>query len=407
MNYKIISLLALFTSYAFAAGTSFTVIVREEFTNNAIKVNREMMNLEDSHSFDGRYFKIVLGKSKDAVAFDEKDPETLLRAANTYYHLNIARDYWVNIMHSERAANMPKMIVRINITNQFDDLGHFAHDNRSPEFNNALSIPAGVTPDWVPSDRQDRWDNEIWYRPMKKILASELGPTGPNPITAGLMAMERPLVNYLKLQLTHRLIEQFIFRQSFTRPLPEQIARYIGTYAMFKLMVHESYRADRLFMEEYYYLDTAMVPEVSFHEYSHVVLSDSLEMTHSTPVVEGMADYFAAIMSGKRKVYDRVGGYSNSAPKDTQEKRKYSHWDEANRAATGDFTLSVLWDVREALGPKYGDEVIYEARKFLKTGSSNLSSGLLKAILRACEIKCEMPGRDKYKLYEVFSWKGF
>jgi hypothetical protein len=120
-----------------------------------------------------------------------------------------------------------------------------------------------------------------------------------------------------------------------------------------------------------------------------------------------MADYFAAVQSKKRKIYAKVSGFSNSAYKDTQEKRKYSHWDESDRNATSDFTLSVLWDVRETLGGEVADQVIYSARNYLKTGSSTISDGLLRSILRACDLHCDSPVRDKLKLYETFSWKGF
>jgi hypothetical protein len=330
-----------------------------------------------------------------------------LKAANTYYHLNKAREFWVKEMESERAEKLPKMIVRLEISNQYDDLGHFAHENKGPQFNNALSVPEGETPSWVPDDRKDKWDKEIWFRPMKKILTKELGPFGPNPLTVGLMSLEKPLLNYTANQFNQRLMEQFFYPAYVSRPLHEDVIRYVGTMALMKVMIYGSKHADNLFMEKYYYLDTAMLPEIAYHEYSHVILSDYLAMSHSTPMNEGMADYFAAVQSGKRKVYAKVPGHSNAAPKDIQEKRTYTHWDESNRNATADFTLSVLWDVRETLGDEIGDKVVYQARHYLKTETSTLSDGLLRAILRACEEKCLEPRNDKYKLFQTFARKGF
>jgi hypothetical protein len=409
MKFKMTLFLAMIlANSAFAEnGPSFTVLLRKEKSNRTYLTKKEMPNLLSNHSFEGKYFKIVHSKKNEAIHFDEKNEELLLKAANAYYHLNQAREFWVNEIGSEYAKNLSQITVRIEISNQFDELGHFANDNRAPQFNNALSIPNGKTPDWVPAEKQDQWNKEIWFRPKKSILTKDLGPIGPNPMTTGLQALEQPLISYTQGQFNRRLMEQFFYPAYVSRPFHEDVIRYAGTLAVMEVILHGSKYTDRLFIDKYYYLDTVMVPEVAYHEYAHIVLSDELQMSHSTPVNEGVADYFAAVQAKKRKIYAMVKGHSNSASKDTQEKQKYSHWTESNRNATADFTLSVLWDVRETLGEDVADKLIYQSRKYLKTGSSTISDGLLRAILRACEDVCEQPRRDKYKLYETFSRKGF
>ncbi|WP_408098834.1 hypothetical protein ACJVC5_07930 [Peredibacter sp. HCB2-198] len=410
MKNKFIMALALLVSGAALAenGPQFTVLVRRDGrSTKPYYTKMEMPDLESNNSFDGKYFKIVKSKGKEAVSFDEKDEKLLLKAANVYYHLNKARQYWVDQVKSEHAASLPKITIRLEIFNQFDELGHFANDNRAPQYNNALSVPAGETPSWVPAEKQDKWEKEIWFRPMKSIPAKDLAPSGPNPLTTSLNALERPLINYTANSFNQTLMEHMFYPTYAARPLHEDVLRLVGTIAMTKAIIYASKYADPLFMDKYYYLETAMIPEIVYHEYSHLVLSDHLQMSHSTPVNEGMADYFAAVMSDKRKVYAKVKGYSNSAPKDTQNKRPYSHWDESNRAATADFTLSVLWDVRETLGEEIGDKVVYAARTFLKTETATVSDSLLRSILKACDLKCESPRKDKLKLYETFSKKGF
>lgn len=409
MNYKLsLSLLTLLVSSAYAeTGSSFNVLLRQENSNRTYITKRELRDLENFQSFDGKYFKVVVGKNKEAVSFDEKDPEILKKAATVYYHLSEARNFWVNQMESEVAANLPKIVVRLEIKNQFDELGHFANDNRAPQYNNALSVPEGETPAWVPAEKQDKWDKEIWFRPKKVIPTSELGSAGPNPLTQSLLVLEDPIIDYTHGQFNRRIMEQIFYPAYVSRPLHQDLIRYAGTYAIMKVIIHGSRYTDKMFVEKYFYLDSAMVPEIVYHEYAHMVLSDNLEMSHSTPVNEGMADYFAAVQSKRRKIYAKVRGYSNSTSKDTQEKQKYSHWNESNRLATADFSLSVLWDVRETLGGEIGDKVVYEARNYLKTGSSTISDGLLRAILNACDVKCESPRRDKLKLYETFTRKGF
>lgn len=407
MKFKLLILSTFLTSFVWAAGPEFTVLLRQENSNRTYYTKVEMKDLISDHSFDGKYFRVVKSKDSEAVSFNEQDEKTLLKAANVYYHLTKAREYWVDVVGSSEAKSLPKITVRLDIINQFDELGHFANDNRTPQYNNALSIPAGTTPEWVPSDKQDQWGKEIWFRPMKSVLTSELGPMGPNPLTQSLEAIEKPLISYTQNQFKHDLMEHVFYPSYAARPLHEDVIRLVGTIALTKIFIQASRHSDRLFIDKYYYLETAMIPEIVYHEYSHIVLSDHLELSHSTPVNEGMADYFAAAMSKKRKVYSKVSGYSNSAPKDTQEKRKYSHWDEANRFATADFTLSVLWDVREALGDEIGDKVVYGARAHLKTSTATISDHLLRAVLLSCEKNCEKPRRDKLKLYRTFTEKGF
>jgi hypothetical protein len=404
---RLVFLACMISSALADSGQAFKVLIRQEKSNRTHYVERELIDLESNSAFDGKYFKIVTGKEKKPIGFDHPDKDLVTKAATVYHHLSEARNFWVEQMKSGKALAIPKIIVRLQIKNQFDELGHFANDNRNPQFNNALSIPEGETPDWVPAERQDKWGKEIWFRPKKIISTTELGSMGPNPLTVSLIALEKPLIDYTMGQINRRVVEQIFYPSYATRPLHEDLIRYAGTYALMKLIIQGSKYADPLFVEKYYYLDSAMVPEITYHEYAHLVLSDHLAMSHSTPVNEGMADYFAAVQSGHRKVYAKVRGHSNAAAKDTQEKQKYSHWNESNRLATSDFTLSVLWDVRETLGEEVADKVIYQSRKYLKTESSTISEGLLRAILIACDDMCENPRRDKLKLYDTFSWKGF
>jgi hypothetical protein len=406
MSIKLVFIISITTSAYAHSDQVFNVLLRQEKSNRTYYAQKKLVDLESNTNFDGKYFKIVFGKEKKPIAYNHPDKDLVSKAATVYHHLSEARKFWVDKIKSETAMRQPKITVRMDIFNQFDELGHFANDNRNPQFNNALSVPEGETPNWVPQERQDKWGKEIWFRPKKVISTKELGPIGPNPLTVSLIALEAPLIDYTSGQLNRRIVEQIFYPSYVSRPLFEDLIRYAGTYALMKLIIQGSKYADPLFVEKYFYLESAMVPEIAFHEYAHLVLSDYLAMTHSTPVNEGLADYFAAVQSGHRKVYAKVRGHSNAASKDTQEKQKYSHWNESNRLATSDFTLSVLWDVRETLGGEIADKVIYQARRYLQTDSS-ISGGLLKAIFSACEDLCENPRRDKLKLYETFSWKGF
>lgn len=387
---------------------TFRILERQDHSTRTQFRKVELRDLVSSDTFDGKYFRVVHGKSNEAISLTDPNDELVLKAANTYHHLTLARDFWKTKIAPERIDSLPKLVVRIEITNLFDDQGHFAHDNRNPQYNNALSIPAGRTPEWIPEERGDAWGPEIWFRPQKKIdMKLFMDNIGPNPLTQTLMAFEDPIFDYARNQFERSLIERVIYPSYASGSVQSDIIRFAGTIAVSKLLLRSSRRLDPLFLEKWYYLDTAMVPEVVYHEYAHVVLSDHLTMSHSTPVIEGMADYFAAVHSNKRRVYAKVPGRSTSSPKDPFNERPYSHWDESNRAASSDFVLSVLWDVRDTLGPEMSDRLIYRARTYLSTETATISDHLLRAILRSCQEVCESPRADKLKLYEVFSKRGF
>lgn len=405
MKYLFFSLLVAGSLHA----ETFRVLVRQDSSTRTMYKEVELTDLESADSFDGKYFRIVKGKDAHPVSFHDEDKETVLKAANTYYHLTLARDYWVKRMAAEaRISEIPKLTVRLDIPNLFDDQGHFANDNRDPQYNNALSVPAGKTPDWVPEGHEDEWGPEIWFRP-KKVIDTRvfLNEMGPNPLTQTLTALEHPVINFAQNQLQVSLIERLIYPSYATGSIQGDLIRFAGTIALTKFLIHSSKRMDPLFLEKWFYLDTAMVPEVVYHEYAHIVLSDSLAITHSTPVIEGIADYFAAAQANKRKVYAKVPGRSTSQPKDPYNKKPYSFWTETNRSASSDFVLAVLWDVREVLGDEMADKLIYHARTYLKTETATISDHLLRAILLSCEEMCDAPRVDKLWLYEKFSERGF
>lgn len=386
---------------------SFNVIERKPKSNKTILRKVVLEDLTSSDSFDGKYFKIVKEKSNEAIRFNDEDPKVLLKAASTYHHLTLAKNFWRDRIGSQEAENSEKIIVRLEIKNLFDEQGQFAHDNRTPQFNNALSIPSGETPEWVPEDRQKSWNKEIWFRPMKKIETKSLAGIGPNPLTVSLEALEQPFLNYTTSRFNQTMLEHLFYPTYSANPLWVDVVRFVGTIAITKAIIEASKHTDKLFLEKWYYLDTALVPEVIYHEYAHIILSDHLEMSHSTPVIEGMADYFAAALANKKKMYAKVKGVSNAAGKNTQSTKLYTHWYESNRLATSDFTLSVLWDVRETLGEDVADQVVFGARKYLKTKSATINHHLIEAVLDSCSDKCPSPRRDKLMLYETFSAKGF
>ncbi len=407
---KILSILLFicFCSTAIAQEAPSFLVLERKIKNNGTYFHKvELQDLISPDSFEGKYFKVVAGKSNQAISFTHENSKIVTKAATVYHHLTRARNFWVNEMKTHLPQTMNQVIVRIEITNLYDEQGHFAHDNRDPQFNNALSIPSGQTPDWVPEDRSDIWNQEIWFRPMKKVETKNLPGLGPNPLTASLSALEQPFINFTVNRFNSTIMEHIFYPTYSPNPLWVSVVRFAGTIALTKAVIESTKHMDGFFADKYYYLDTAMVPEVTYHEYAHLVLSDHLELTHSTPVIEGLADYFVAALTEKRKIYARVKGYSNAAHKDVEQKRKYDHWYESSRMATSDFVLSVLWDVRETLGAETADQLVYDVRTKLSTSTATINNHLIQAVFDSCTTKCESPRRDKLKLFQMFSAKGF
>ena len=133
----------IFSTQAFSQVTerSFEALVRND-NKKPVLEEVTLTDLISNDSFDGEYFKIVKGKSDEAIRFDA-DRELTFRAVTAYYHLTIARNYFINKLNSDYVKNLKKIVVRIEHTNQFSELGHFANDKLDPQYNNALTIPAG------------------------------------------------------------------------------------------------------------------------------------------------------------------------------------------------------------------------------------------------------------------------
>ena len=356
-------------------------------------VPRELNDLYCGKGFDGKYFKVVYKKEDKAISFDS-EPELIRRAANVYYHLTVARNFWVNQIGSTFVKDLDQITVRVQITNGFSRLGHFTNDDLLENYNNAWTIPEGRTPRWA--EEQDVWGKEIWFSPMKKIESRTLvTATGQNPLTGALRSLQTPIVNYTQNSLTFEVLDHLAYPEYQSTTLLQTVVNHIGVMAIMFGTVKLSTYMDKLFMEKYYYLDTAMIPEVIYHEFGHVALSDKLKPVHSIAVIEGMADYFATRIAGTVKMYRGIKEFSNNAYKNAKSKSFYHPALEHENNADSDFTLSLLWRVRSELQKENHkrqlkgrpavaniDQLIYESRNNINFESSIIE--LTQALKTTC-----------------------
>lgn len=389
-------------SYAQLSQRTFEAVVRTD-DNKPVVENVVLTDLISNDSFDGEHFRIVKGKSDDAIKFDA-EPALTFRAATAYYHLTKARDYFVNQIKSEYVTGLPKMVIRIEHSNQFSELGHFANDNYEPQFNNALTIPAGQGF----QGRVKPWGMEIWFRPQKKIHLRDLK-------TNNLAAQEfKVLMTGFREQIHMQSLQKFLVGvvMAFTQdgaPSPftqEALIRTVGS----SLIMEAGYQfidpISRMFTRKWYWLDTALVPEIIYHEYAHVALSDHLKLSHSTAIIEGMADFFAGKIANSPKLATNIKKYNTYNGKNAKRKQEYKIEFEMKDYANTDFVFGVLWQLGEIVDEnRKGEQFMFDLRKQLTTNSS-IRKELVEGILKTCDEQCDTPFVDKIRILKALNLKG-
>lgn len=389
-------------TFAQVTSRTFEALVRND-NKRPLVSHVVLTDLISNDSFDGEFFKIVKGKSDEAIRFDADEALTF-RAATAYYHLTKARDYFVERLNSEHVKKMEKIVVRIEHTNQFSELGHFAHDNLDPQYNNALTIPAGKG---LSSRGVRPWGVEIWFRPSKKVHLRDLRTN--DLATQEFQVLMSGFRNQIHMQSLQRFLAAAVI--AYTQdgaPSPfatENLVRTVGS----SLVMEAGYQfidpITKLFTRKWYWLDTAVVPEIIYHEYAHAALSDHLELTHSTAIIEGMADYFAGQIADNPKLAAKIKKYNTYNGKDAKRKQDYMIQFEMSDYANTDFVFGLLWEMGKIVGTEKGPEFMFELRKKLTTNSS-IRGELIEGLLETCEEQCKTPFVDKLRMMKALNLRG-
>lgn len=358
------------SSQAFACPDGLTAWVRDA-SGKLVPTPVTIEGLKNG-TFETDHFKVVAGKNSDAVSLD--DATYCDRASHVLYTLENARTTIASKLGEDTVSWMPQITARIEMKSLFSNVVHFQADSRGENFNNALSIPASGS---ERVDSVDPWGVEIWFRPAKKLKdESTLEATGDAMGQAGFKKM-----------IAENAITQGVMSMSqdagtpamWSQMNPEGEMIGIGlTLGVTELAPYVLKGAGKLF-PGVDYLDTAMIPEIIDHEYSHTLLSRHIPLNISTPVVEGYANYFAGVISGRAKLADHAGKFSKDEGKNGLNKARYKSIDETNRYAFGDFVFSTLWKVRLKLGADLADRVIY-ASHFSLNEDADIRSGMPAAL---------------------------
>jgi hypothetical protein len=401
MKTLLLSLSLLLPVAASALEVEMTALIRTD-SNRPITGRVVLEDLVSPDSFDGEHFKIVRGKSDEAIRFDA-DEHLRFRAATTYYHLTRARDYFVHTADSAYVRAMPKMTIRIEHTNKFSELGHFTHDNLDPQFNNALTVPAGRH-----MRTGKEWGIEIWFRPSKRIHLRELRVNDSQAREFQVLA--RQFRDQNRMQSFQRflttLISSWTDENSNVNPFSqESLVRTVGSSLILEAAYLSLDPLTKITSRKWYWLDTAMVPEIIYHEYAHAALSDHLVLSHSTAIIEGMADFFAGEIANSPKLANRIKRYNTYNGKNAKRKQQYMLQFEHEDYANTDFVFGLLWQLKKVVGEEKGLPFMYELRKRVNT-NSNIRSQLVEGILQTCDAVCDLPFVDKLKILQALHLRG-
>lgn len=376
---------------------SFAVVRKSNGKSQVQSVT--LTHLISNQSFDGLYFKVVKGKSDEAISFLDNDPQTLLKASTVYFHLMKARDYFINKLNSEYVKKLDKVVVRIDIINMFHEYAHFAHENKDPQYNNALTIPEGE--EYAEYDIKS-WGKEIWFRPSKTIHRRDID------MKNGDASMKVLLENFRKqshMQTLSRFLVGLINKNLFPQGVDvNSVFRTFGSSLMIELGYQTMDELTYLLGRKYFHLDSALVPEIIYHEYSHVALSDHLVLSHSTAVIEGMADIFAGFIGNSSKLALKIKKYNTFSGKNAKRKQAYMTQFETTDYANSDFVFGVLWSLQDVLGDET-PEFLYSMRTKLTTNAS-IRVELIDAILNTCREKCSSPFESRVKILDMLNSKG-
>jgi hypothetical protein len=395
---------------------TFNVVERDNKKGYAL-VPKELDLLFCTNKFEGEHFKVVHSTEDVAISFDHENKDLVKKAANVYYHLTIARNYWINTVKSEFVTTLPQTVIRLDITNAFSSTRHYKNAEQEKNYNNAWTIPGGSSPSFA--REKISWNKEIWFSPMKKIETSkQIKSYGNNPVHESLLLVKDPVTETIKASLINQGLALTVAPSINESSLLTLALKRLGTLAVLYGTIEVTKHMDRMFMNKYYYIDTAMVPEIIYHEFAHIAMSDTMKTVHSVPVIEGMADFFAATIANRRRMYQEMKEISNNKSKDLKNRSMYHPYLEGSWNATSDFTVSLLWQGRTTFEEmneqriKRGqtevanyDDLVHKSHFHLNE-NSDIANDLTGALINACKESCTSLRTGVNALQEVFEKKG-
>jgi hypothetical protein len=388
-------LLLGFSSFAQAFERTMPVSVRDG-KKLAIE-DRTLTDLTSDNSFDGTYFRVVKAESEDTICFDDLDEKLKLRAATVYYHMTIAREYYLTLNLADPSTLNRKVTIRVDQDKKFSEALHFKSDGTF-QYNGALTVPASeknkLAKGYAP------WETETWFfkaQVVKRESPLEYAADGLNC---------RDFKNVLMGQMLYT--DMISVTQGALNGVLDPIGHLISMGFSIGLseIIPQTLALLGKVIKQRYYLDTALIPEISIHEYGHLALGPIFGFTRSTALNEGFPNYFASKITGLKKLGARAHQYSHGdMPKSSVKNAKYSFDQEMlKEAAHGSFTFSLLMDLDKKLSSVpgvSGEDILVRTlnSKYLHP-DSGLKGDLEKALFAAIQELPNQTQRTKDDIWE-------
>ncbi len=356
-----------------------------------------LANLREADRLEGEHFRIVAGTSEDPV------PVTSLKGATLYFHLERARDFFAGLGDllnaDQRAALGERITVRMDIDVEYSDANHFVTGPKKV-YNTCKTIPKSA-PVVERMGRVAPWGLEIWFHPAKTIRRKTMAAMGNHLKSGefGLSVFEQLLTGDLTRFAQAGTAGSFdptmaaaslAFSLGLSQLVPRGVGLAIGS-------VKTRFR-----------LDTAMIPEIIYHEYSHAVIKKSdLELKRSTQIIEGFPNFFAYKISGLSNLADHDGAFGiGTRGKSAKYRGLYSFdQDLFSVAIYGSFTYSLLVQLEHALGDE-GFMILWNAMGSL-TYDSDLKNDFVREVLSSIDRFSSNPEAKRWAALRVFMERGF
>jgi hypothetical protein len=374
MKHILFSLFVLIFSQAVLAfEVTLPVQVRD---GKKLKVQeRTLEDLEVENQFDGKYFKIVKGMDTEAVKFND-DPQVAFRAATVYFHLSKAREYFKNLESNVEFTNLDeKIVIRVDQEYEYSPDNHY---KKKEQFNGASSI--GKSGKLASKE----WGREIWFNKAKKIKRKSAFKAVGNYVDS--RDFKNALLGQMLLQDLITFSNDWLVRGKYFTGLDAQRHLYsmVLTIGLVEL-IPKSIGLFGKYVKQKYYLDTALIPEIVYHEYAHQALEPYLELRKVTAITEGYPNYFASKISGLKKLAGRAGKHSRGdRAKKMVNKMMYSMpLEYSKQAAFGSFFFGLIHSLEQKMG-KQGFDVVVNALKYLDSRSS-IKADFYDAIYKAID----------------------
>ena len=387
-TFSLISFILISVSFHLNSfASSFEVIDRDSAMKLIkIKANQEELGIDGSNAF--KNFNFSKSTEESFRDINEIPHEDTLRVFTLAYHLNKARNYFINNLNSDHVRNLDEITVRYNMARGFSTGRHFTKDDR--EYNNAVTNKAS-NQYILSSEGVKPWGIEIWFRPAReeKARMPKLSQAQNTEVSEELLNLADSAVYDLTKQSSIGISNPSLDSTHYYAQL--------GLILFIKKVFPYAFDTVMPLLPLKMSLDSAMIPEIIYHEFAHVALSDSIPLTGSFPVSEAMANYFAAVISGNKTIAGKLGDFGNNInPVTPKANVKYrSEYETNENLAHHSFTYCYLWSIRQRLkdeitykeipGDILFDRIVFQSRIYLDLSSDHsitksLPASLIKSV---------------------------